>query len=157
MKWLGRTLGLKHHWTSARPVLKDRTIVPLATTKNIGSDYYINVPKRPRKIDRLWRRLRRIKSVDLPGFGVSVSPPQELESLTRMYPLRPNRRSQEYRKNTLYETHVAAWIKNYNEDFPYCGFARIWDYHPRVMPDWMLKELYDFSQGFAKRVKPADC
>lgn len=152
LKWLGRALGLHHHWTSMRPVLKDTTVTPLATTRNIGSDYYINVPKAPGKIDTLWRKLRRLKSVDVAGFGVAITPPQEMEPLIRMYPLQPERGRQEYRKSTLYETHIAAWIKNYNEDFPYCGLARIWDYRPREMPNWMIEELYGFTQGLTNRV-----
>jgi hypothetical protein len=151
LKWLGKTLGLSHHWTSARPILKDETIVPLAMSKNIGSDYHINVPKDPTKIDRILRKIK-IKSVEIGGVGVDiVRSSHELEPLTRMYPLRPDIRW-ERRKNTLYETHVSAWIKNYNKEFPYCGFARIWDYHPSIFPEWMIAELYNFSLGLAKRV-----
>lgn len=153
LKWLGRTLGLYHHWTSMRPIVKDKTVTPLATTSNIGSDYYINIPKAPGRIDAFWRKLRRLKSVDVAGFGVTVTPPQEIEPLVRMYPLQPERRRPEYRKSTLYETHIAAWIKNYNKDFPYSGFVRMWDYHPREMPNWMIEELYDFSQKLALRVR----
>lgn len=118
IKWLGKALGLSHHWTSARPILKDETIVPLAMTKNIGTDYDLNVPKAPTKIDRILGKLR-IKRVDIGAVGVDIARSQELEPLTRMYPLRPDI-SQERRKNALYETHVSAWIKNYNKEFPYC-------------------------------------
>lgn len=55
-------------------------------------------------------------------------------------------------KSKLYETHLAAWIKNYNTDFPYCSFARIWDYNPRSMPRWMLDELLSFARNMEKRV-----
>ena len=56
LKPLGRVLGLTHHWTSARPVLKDKTMVSLATSKNIGSDYYINVPRAPTLLNKIWRK-----------------------------------------------------------------------------------------------------
>ncbi len=151
LKMLGKVLGLSHHWTSARPILKDETITALATTKNIGSDYSINVPKAPSKVDKILGKLR-IKRVDVGSLGVDIASSQDLEPLVRMYPLKPDIRH-ERRKNTLFETHVSAWIKNYNKDLPYCGFARIWDYGPVTFPDWMLKELHDFSVNFAKRIE----
>ncbi len=146
-KPLGRILGLRHHWTSARPVLKDETMFSLATSKNIGSDYYINIPPAPTLRNRIWRKLRGIEgSIELPGFGLKIGiPPMEQdddgnEDTTQM-------------RSRLYETHLAAWIKNYNKDFPLCGFARIWDYIPRSMPQWMLDELLSFANNIEKRIE----
>lgn len=69
-----------------------------------------------------------------------------------MTPLRPERRTP-YLKSTLYETHPAAWIKNFNQDYPYSGFARIWDYQPLIVSELMIKELFEFSKAFASRIQ----
>jgi len=147
MKPLGRKLGLTHHWTSARPVLKDETMFSLATSKTIGSDYYINIPPAPTLRNKIWRKLRGIEgSIELPGFGLKVGiPPMEQDH-------KGNGDTTQVRSR-LYETHLAAWMKNYNEAFPFAGFARIWDYIPRSMPQWMLDELLSFARNIEKRIE----
>lgn len=140
---LGRHMGLTHHWTSARPVLKDKTITPLAISQNIGTDYYINIPRKRAWYERLWSWIKRTESVEFAGFKFQTSPAQTKDD---------EKNNEKPYRSTLYETHVSAWIKSYNEDFPYCGFYRIWDYLPRIMPFWMLDELYDFVMNVSVRI-----
>lgn len=142
---LGIAMGLKHHWTSARPILKNNTISRLGISKNIGSDYYVNVPSEPGQLQGIWKRLRGNASVEVAGFGLKVCFPQMEQTADQKC---DNKNEGRHR---LYETHVSAWIKCYNSDYPYCGFARIWDYLPRVMPDWKLDEILQFSKNFEKR------
>ena len=147
----GKTLGLHHHWTSARPVLKDKTMTVLAVSDNIGTDYHINVPKSPSLLTRLKRKIK-VESVEFQGIKVTRGADDAAEPLTRMTPLRPERREQ-YLKSTLYEAHPAAWIKNFNCDFPCAGFARLWDYRPRVLSQSMIEELFMFTKNFAESVR----
>ncbi|MFX1537994.1 MAG: hypothetical protein ACFFDI_27690 [Promethearchaeota archaeon] len=139
---LGRALGLTHHWTSTRPVLKDNTIKPLAVTENIGADYYVNVPKKKTKCDKIIDWLKRTKSVKFTGFEFEREPTEEEKP-----------KKDKVSRHTLYETHPSAWVKNFNEEFPNCGFYRIWDYCPRIMPYWMIDELFNFVQGIARRIE----
>ena len=137
---LGKSLGLSNHWTSSRPIVNDETISPLAFTKNIGSDYYINVPKAPGRLGKLWNSLRRIEGIGLPG-GLS-------------FHMAPNsgRGQNTNVRSVLYETHVSAWLKNFNNDYPCNGFYRTWDYRPRIFPNWRLSELGSFSLGISSRI-----
>lgn len=140
LNFLGKTLGLRHHWTSTRPVLKDSTMSVLASSKNIGSDYFVDVPKERNLLAKIYNSLRSWKSLKFAGFGFEGEhQKQENEPKTSSH--------------TLYETHPSAWIKSYSAEFPYCGFFRIWDYCPRVFSDLMLEELYSFSLRVSKRIE----
>ncbi len=139
--FLGETLGLRHHWTSTRPVLKDSTMSVLASSKNIGSDYFVDVPRERTLFGKIYNSLRNWRSVEFAGFKFEREPRDQI------------RESKELPRHTLYETHPSAWIKSYNAEFPLCGFFRIWDYCPRIFPDSMLEELYSFTLGVCKRIK----
>lgn len=141
LHYLGKKLGLRHHWTSTRPVLRDRTMIPLASSKNIGTDYFVDVPRERNFFVNIYNALKNWKSFEFAGFKFEREPQKKQEGELKTP------------RHKLYETHPSAWIKNYNEEFPFCGFFRIWDYCPREFPDWMLKELYDFILGISKRIK----
>jgi len=112
----------------------------LAWSKNIGTDYFVNVPKRRNLLIRIYDSLKNWKGIEFAGFKF------ERENQTPQINPKINR-------HTLYETHPSAWIKGYNEEYPYCGLFRIWDYCPRIFSDLMLEELYAFCLGVANRIE----
>lgn len=151
LKQSGKTLGLQHHWTSARPVIKDNTMTVLAVSDNIGTDYHINVPKSPGLISRIKRKIK-VESVEFQGIRLASGTDDAVEPLTRMTRLKAGEHEFTL-KSTLYETHPAAWIKNYNVDFRANGFARLWDYHIRFLPQSMVEELFRFHKNFSEKIK----
>jgi hypothetical protein len=52
----------------------------------------------------------------------------------------------------FHETHINAWIKCYNQEYPNCGFYRIWDYPPINLTDKMAQELTEIARGISDRI-----
>ena len=112
----------------------------LAFSKNIGTDYYVNVPKERNLLTKVYYSIKNWKTVEFAGF--------KFERENKEQKLETN-----IERHTLYEKHPSAWIKNYNKQYPYCGFFRIWDYRPVILSDLMLEELYIFCSNISKELK----
>ena len=52
----------------------------------------------------------------------------------------------------FHETNINAWMKCYNDDYPTCGFYRIWDYEPRNLTDKMVQEVVDIAEAVSERL-----
>jgi len=47
--------------------------------------------------------------------------------------------------HSLAGAYAHAWLKNFNRDYPYSGFVRLWDYALHDISEHMFKELYSVS------------
>jgi hypothetical protein len=80
IKGVGKSLGLYHHWTSNRPVLKDKTMTVLASSDNIGTDYHISIPKSPGLLKRIKMKIR-LESFEFQGIKVARRAMKKLRNI----------------------------------------------------------------------------
>jgi len=112
-------------------VISDKLIKPLAYSENLNLRPYTNFPPHKSLLRRFWDFLRRVKSIG--PKGIEFYPPT---------PLPPEgEKDEKVPEQQFHTTHLNAWIKIFNSDYPFSGFYRIWDYNPRNVPDDMIKEL----------------
>jgi len=141
----GKRLGLKHKWSGIRPILPDTNIKSLAEAEVIYSLPYLTGILSKDAVDRLRKPTKR-KGVEIAagipqilkiGRTTEVIETKELEvNLQFLHKVLPN-----------------AWLKNYNGNYPFSGFYRIWDFLPRNFPDWMIEKFYTIIKSIEDRLK----
>jgi len=122
---MGFEIGLKRKWSGVRPTVRDKFIKPLAYSENLNLRPYTNIPPRRSLLMRFLDFLRRIKVVG--PTGIEFRPPTTQET--------------EIGDMQFHKTHLNAWIKIFNPNYPFSGFYRIWDYNPQNVTDEMIEEI----------------
>lgn len=140
----GKRLGLKHKWSGIRPILPDTKIKSLAEAEVIYSVPYLSGILSKGTVDRLKKPTKR-KGIEIEA-GI---PPLKMSYKTEV-----NKTPEmEVNRRFLHEVFPNAWLKNYNDNYPFSGFYRIWDFSPINFPDWMLEELYTVIKSIGHRFK----
>ena len=136
---LGRSMGLRSKWSGMRPIIQDRGIKPLARSESILCIHYIDIERRKNIFRRFAERI---------SGGISV------KALPIEFKLGTEAKQKEPPKGVphAHETHVNAWVKNFNSYYPKSGFYRIWDYPPITLSEKMLNELIGISERIAFRI-----
>jgi len=143
---LGSKLGLKYRWSGVRPIILDVGIESLAETEIIfGQPYITNI------ITKDTAELLR-KPIEEKGIEAGI--PQILKF---RFGRREEVEAREIEANLqfIHKTFPNAWFKNYNKQYPTCGFYRIWDFGPRNLNNRMLDELFTVISSIKERLKTA--
>lgn len=138
---LGYEIGLWRKWSGIRPIVRDKFIQPLACSENLSVRSYVNLPPYRSLLRRFWDFLRRIKLVG--PKGIEFSPPAIPEA---------EKKGERTPESQFHETHLNAWVKNFNPRYPLSGFYRIWDYNPRNISDEMIEEVYKVTKKIGLRL-----
>jgi hypothetical protein len=144
----GKRIGLRTSWSGMRPVLQDKEISALARSESVLCRYYIDIKKKKGILGRLGDKIRTIQSVQAMGVGIKLG---EEDGRTSQGAQTQTQQALPH----IHETHVNAWVKCFNSNYPKSGFYRIWDFPPITLTDNMVAELVEVSQSISRRIARA--
>ena len=128
-----------------RPIVHDVGIKSLAKSESVLCTYYLEIEKRKNLISRIKDKLGTIQSLKAAEFEISFEKEPKISDA----------KTPDTRKVHVHETHVNAWIKNYNSYFSLTGLYRIWDYPPVNLTENMIAELITIAENISSRLSKA--
>ena len=126
-----------------RPIVKDVGITSLAKCESVLSTYYIEIEQRKNLLNRIKDKLGTIQSLKAAQFEISFEKDPKVST----------QKTGNILKTHIRETHLNAWVKNFNPYYSNNGFYRIWDFPPVNLTESMTKELLTISENISRRIE----
>jgi len=139
----GEEMGLRWPWSGIRPIIAGRRVSVLAETRDVLAQYYVNSK------GFITKRMGGQQS----GSPAAQAIVQGIRPMRR--DLVPGRKSQNGDEDppVVYGTSVNAWVKNFNDMYPNCGFFRIWDFILGPFNEFMMRDLLSVVGSIEKRLQ----